>query len=572
VIPVLCRSCDEACCMLSSQNADWVVSAGCRCRLLPASHGEGVEVLSSVASSEFAPSEFAPSEFAPSEFARCPGLFQPSAANDGLLCRLRIPGGLLTVAQCEAIADLADQAGGGYVEVTNRANVQVRELQAGVDADYLARLQAVGLASPVAAVDSLRNIMCSPTAGIDRQQLLDTRPFAAAWNRYLTTRPDFAVLSPKFSVCFDGGETVSVRDRPNDISLVAEAIADAIYFRLHLSLGDRGDSPSNVGLLIKPEEALQVLVAMTETYRDYTLQKPDLQKIGLQKTGTKSQQKPRLRALLHDWGLDAYLQAVAERCPHLLQRNENGSLKRHDEIGDRSPSDAYQHLGIHPQRQPGLSYIGLILPLGRLRTCQLRCLAALASQYSNGILRLTPWQNVLLSDVPTTQITDVKKEIEQLGLHGSATHPHGAIVACSGTTGCQSSATNTQADALMLANHLANRMKLDHPINIHFSGCEKSCAQHHASDIALLGVAQEGEASYHVYVGNGSSKFGRSLYQNYRPAQLPALVEQMLRVYQARSQLHETFKSFVNRHTIAELKQTFASSSDCQLMEAREQN
>ena len=504
------------------------------------------------------------SSFTPSKFAICPGLFQPSAANDGLLARLRIPGGLLTVAQCEAIADLADQLGGGYVEVTNRANVQIRGLQSNLDADRLVRLQAVGLASPIAAVDALRNIMGSPTAGIDRQQLLDTRPFAAAWNRYLMTRPDFAVLSPKFSVCFDGGEAVSVRKRPNDISLVAVAIADATYFRLHLSLGDRGASPCDVGTIIKPEECLPVLIAMTEVYCDYT------------KQHTSSQRKPRLRHLLHDWGLSRYLQAVEARLSISLRSSEERLPQENESIAHSSRSDAYNHLGIHAQRQAGLSYIGFVLPLGRLETQQWRGLATLASHYGSGILRVTPWQNVILSDVQTVQVQVVQQTIEQLGLHQSASHPYSAIVACSGTTGCKSSATNTQADALVLAAYLEKHIALDRPINIHFSGCEKACAQHHASDITLLGTAQEGNATYHVYVGEESvgengSKFGQELYQNYAPAQLPGLIAHLLRVYQKqRSHAEETFKAFVNRQTIAELKQQLNARSDAYLIGVRD--
>ena len=514
--------------------------------------------------SSLAPSEFAPSELALPEPAVCPGLFQPSAAKDGLLSRLRIPGGLLTVAQCDAIADLADESGGGYVEVTNRANVQIRELQSNLDAEQLTRLQAVGLASPIAAVDALRNIMCSPTAGIDRQQLLDTRPLVAAWNRYLTTRPDFAVLSPKFSVCFDGGEAVSVRDRPNDISFVAAAIADAVYFRVHLSAGDRGASPCDVGVLIRPEESLPLLIAMTEVYRDYTLQKRN----------HHNQHKPRLRDLLHDWGVEKYLQAIVDRFPFSLQRSEEKLLQHRKGIDNSSCSNSYNHLGIHPQHQSGLSYIGCVLPLGRLETTQLRGLATLASQYGGSILRLTPWQNVVLADIRTAQIEWVQQKIARLGLYASATHPHGAIVACSGSTGCQSSATHTQADALALAAYLRQHIVLDRPINIHFSGCEKSCAQHHASDMTLLGIAHDGHATYHVYVGDpvgeNGSKFGRELYQNCSPTQLPALIEPLLRTYQSRrSHSNETFKNFVNRHTIAELKQMLGEFFDRQLMEVR---
>ncbi|XHX77442.1 MAG: precorrin-3B synthase [Stenomitos frigidus ULC029] len=488
------------------------------------------------------------SKFAPSTFATCPGLFQPSAAQDGLLYRLRIPGGLLNVAQCEAIADLAEQSGSGYIEVTNRANVQIRGLQASLAPDRLARLQAVELASQIAAVDSLRNIMASPTAGIDRQQLLDTRPFVAAWNRHLTTRPDFAVLSPKFSVCFDGGEAVSVRDRPNDISLVAAAIGDDVLFRLHLNLGGRGEAPRDVGVLIKPQASLQVLTAIAEVYCDYTKQT----------SGKTEQKKPRLREFLRDGGVELFLHKVADRLPFSLPQSEKSTPVLR--------TNNYQHLGVHSQRQPGFSYIGVVLPLGRLETQQLRGLATLAANYGKGMLRLTPWQTVLLADLPAAKIVAVQQEIEQLGLHTSASHPHGAIVACSGTTGCKSSATNTQADALTLATYLEQQIALDCPINIHLSGCEKSCAQHHASDIAVLGVTQNGHEAYHVYVGDAldedDTKFGRSLYQNYPSAQLPALIERLLQVYQTRSRHHETFRTFVNRHTFAELKQLLDASPD----------
>ncbi|MBW4693372.1 MAG: precorrin-3B synthase [Lyngbya sp. HA4199-MV5] len=481
--------------------------------------------------------------------AKCPSLFAPSIAQDGLLYRLRIPGGLLNVAQCEAIADLADQAGCGAVEVTNRANVQIRGLQTSMATDVLERLQELGLASPIAGVDALRNIMASPTAGIDRQQFIDTRPLVAAWNHYLTTRPDFAVLSPKFSVCFDGSEAVSVRDRPNDISLVAEAIADAIYFRVHLSLGDRGASPCDVGVLIRPAESLPLLIAMTEVYGDYTRQKP----------GNDDQRKPRLRDLLQDWNLERYLKTVADRLPVSLTRTAS--------IDHHSGSGFYNHLGIHAQRQNGLSYLGCTLSLGRLETKQLRGLARLALQFGSGTLRLTPWQTVLVPDVPTTKIDAIEHEIEQLGLSVSATHPHSAIVACSGTTGCKSSATNTQADALALANYLAEHITLDRPINIHFTGCEKSCAQHHASDIALLGATKDGEEIYHIHVGDNGSKFGRVFKKNCALSHVPVLVEQLIQLYQRhRSHSQETFQAFVNRHTIAELKQLLDSSSNRSLL------
>jgi ferredoxin-nitrite reductase len=475
-----------------------------------------------------------------SEFVTCPGLFYATPAQDGKLSRIRIPGGMLAAQQSEMIAQLSEQFGEGYVQITNRANLQLRQIQISLSEEALARLQTLGLASPVAEVDAIRNIMGSPTAGIDRQQLLDTRPLVVAWNHYLISRPDLAVLSPKFSVCFDGGETVSVRDRPNDISLVAVRVGGSVYFQLRLSLGERGDAPEAVGILIKPEKSIGVLAALAEIYRDYIIQQQE----------PSMRRKPRFRDVLNDLGLAACLQAVEHHLPFSCVQDEMLDVV--------SYPAAYAHLGTHAQQQAGFSYIGVVLPLGRLNAQQLQGLATVAQKYGNGILRLTPWQNVLVTDIPNQQIAEVQQQIKQLGLDVSATHPAGAIVACSGKSGCAASATHTQAHALALTAYLEQHITLDRPVNIHLSGCEKSCAQHHSSDITLLGMATDGAETYRVYVGRGIS-FGRELYQNYAPEALPNLIEQMIQAYQKqRIDINETFKEFVDRHSLCQLKQLFS--------------
>jgi len=469
------------------------------------------------------------------ERATCPGLFYTTSAQDGILSRIRIPGGLLNSFQLQAIADLALAFSGGYVQVTNRANLQLREVQS-IPTEVLTRLIELGLASGTASVDHLRNIMTSPTAGIDPQALIDTRPFVNQWDEYIGAHSHLAELSAKFSICFDGGEAVSVRDRPNDIGLVAVIDEMDVQFRLHLSLGERGEAPRDVGVYVLPEESLLVLAALAKVYRDYTMQHG-------------GRRKPRLRELLNDWGVEAYLQVVECHLPSPLRRSDTR---------DTLPIAMYGHLGVHPQRQSGFSYIGVVLPLGRLDTQQMQGLAALAAQHGNGTLRLTPWQNVLITDIPNQRVAEVQKAIEHLGLHSSASHPGSAIVACSGKTGCLSSATDTKGHALILTAYLEQHITLEHPVNIHFSGCEKSCAQHHSSDIALLGVATNNTESYHVYVGNNHSNFGQELYRECPFEQLPQLIEHMLRVYQdQRISADETFGKFANRHATPELKQLF---------------
>ncbi|MEH1813618.1 MAG: precorrin-3B synthase [Nostoc sp.] len=553
-------------------------------RLLPALHGEGV--LSLV-----------------SGFATCPGLFYATPAADGILSRVRIPGGIISSQQCRAIADIAEQHGGGYIDVTNRANLQVREIRTGINAEVLKYLQNMGLGSENTVVDQIRNIMTSPTAGIDPQELIDTRPFVQGWDDYIAAHPALSGLSAKFSVCFDGGGIIQVCDRLNDILFAAVLVDGNVYFRLHLSVGAKGQPPSDMGILLSPEKCLPVLAALADVY--------------LAHSNTTSKRRLRLLELLNTFGCENYLQEVEQRLPFSLLYSEirkdllpqQGKLRcthksetvyssefkpkfypsltlplerggncissfppihRGIKGGnstcmytvDQGKGEKYQHIGIHPQRQQGLFYIGVVLPLGRLETRQMRGLADLAAKYGSGTLRLTPWQNLLVTDIPQQWVADVQSEIALLGLDSSATNIKGGLVACSGKKGCAASATDTKSHALALAEYLETRITLDYPVNIHFTGCEKSCAQHSKSDITLLGVSIEAEnrtvESYHVYVGDTNQKFGRELYQYVTFAELPALIERMLYVYKIqRLNSNESFGEFANRYALEQLQQLF---------------
>ncbi|MFS0517770.1 precorrin-3B synthase [Nostoc sp. UIC 10607] len=515
-------------------------------RLLPALHGEGVPSLLS-------------------GFATCPGLFYATPAADGILSRIRIPGGIISSQQCRVIADIAEQHGGGYLDVTNRANLQVREIHKGINTEVLKYLQSIGLGSHNPVVDHIRNIMTSPTAGIDPQELIDTRPFVQGWDHYIAAHPALSGLSAKFSVCFDGGGIIRVCDRLNDILFAAVLVNSNVYFRLSLSVGTKGQPPSDMGILLPPEECLPVLAALTDVY--------------LAHSNTTSKRRLRLLELLNTLGCENYLQEVKQRLPFPLLCSEArndltpqppslqgkgekfSTLLQREGLGERSNA-SYQHIGIHPQRQKGLFYLGVVLPLGRLESRQMRGLADLAAKYGSGTLRLTPWQNLLLTDIPQQWVGDVQREIACLGLDFSATNIKSALVACSGKKGCAASATNTKDHALALAEYLETRVILDCPVNIHFSGCEKSCAQHSKSDITLLGVSIEADngtvEGYHIYVGDSKQKSGREIYQYVTFAELPAFIERMLYVYKnQRLNSDESFGKFANRYAIAQLQDLF---------------
>ncbi|MDF5733867.1 MAG: precorrin-3B synthase [Rhizonema sp. PD38] len=470
----------------------------------------------------------------------CPGLFYSTPARDGVLSRIRIPGGIFYSQQADAIAEFADRFGGGYIHITNRANIQIRQLQ-GIKSN-LSILQQAGLTG-FREVDHIRNIMASPTAGIDPEELIDTRPLVRELDEYICQHPKLAGLSPKFSVAFDGGGVVSINEQLNEIVFTAVALngdcglSAGIYFRLKLVAQE-------CNIVVNPEECLLVVAALAQVYLD--------------NVDPNSDRKPRLKHLLQNWGVPHYLEKAQCYLPFPFK-------KVLFKLTEYSINTENQHLGVHPQKQQGLSYIGVVLPLGRLDTQQLRSLANLADAFGSGTLRLTPWQNLLIPDVPNQHLTHIQDEIECLGLHWSATHIHGALIACTGNMGCASSATDTKGQALFLAKHLEANIIPDMPVKIHFTGCPKSCAYHGISDITLLGKRIEKETTvlegYHIYVGNQEQPFGRELYRNVPWAELPTKILQLLQIYKTkRAANNEFFREFADKYPVTQLRKWIDTS------------
>jgi ferredoxin-nitrite reductase len=462
------------------------------------------------------------------ERAICPDIYHPAVARDGLLTRLRIPGGILNVAQCLAIEQLLATTGLKYVQVTNRANLQLRGLDRDLASGSIASLTAVGLAAATSAVDGIRNLMTSPTAGIDAMELIDVRPVVAAWDEYLTVHPELGVLSNKFSVGFDGGGSVSILDRPNDVTLLAVSEGE---FLLHLAMGARGDAPVSVGVRLTVDECVPMLGAISRAY---------------------------LRGCA-ELGRKARLREVIESVEAELLRSGVYLTQRGTEAARRSTEEGiFAHLGVFGQKQVGLSYVGVVLPLGRWTLEQVRGLRSIASQYGSGSIRLTPWQNAIVPDIPDGDVAEVQGLIEALGLDVGANHVDGLLTACAGMSGCQFGATDTQGDALALSAYLESKFQLDQPLNIHVSGCDKSCAQHYQADLALWGCPATGNRSpgYRLCVSGGAERFGRELTDYLAPGDVKRAIESLIRAYQEqRASPQESFRTFTARQSLVQLQQ-----------------
>jgi ferredoxin-nitrite reductase len=201
-----------------------------------------------------------------------------------------------------------------------------------------------------------------------------------------------------------------------------------------------------------------------------------------------------------------------------------------------------------------------------MTAAQMRGLADIAQEFGSGTLRLTVWQNLLISDIREENADEVKRRVEALGLHWSATNVRAGLVACTGNAGCKYAAANTKADATRIAGHLeAAGVELDRPVNIHLTGCHHSCAQHYIGDIGLIAtkvnVGDDAVEGYHVHVGGGfgaRQAIGRELFRDVVAGDAPQVVERILRAYLAnRASADETFQDFVKDKTVDSLRELF---------------
>ena len=484
------------------------------------------------------------------------GLFYVAPAQSSYMCRLRIPNGILKDWQLSGLADLADKYAGGYSHVTTRANLQMREIEPKNAVAMLEAIQDLGLCSRGSGADNIRNVTGTPTAGVDPQELIDTRPYAREWHFHILNERALYGLPRKFNVGFDGAGRIPVLEDTNDIGFQAVnvqagfGVEPGVWFRLALGgITGHKDFARDTGVIVSPEETTQIADAIVRVYIEH---------------GDRTDRnKARLKYVLDALGLEKYIIHVEEKLGRKLTKVPAEAIL---------PRPAFcrsAHIGVHTQKQQGLNWIGVVLPVARLTTEQMRGLARIAHQLGDGDIRLTVWQNLLISGVADREVSAAEAAIELLGLTTKATSIRAGLVACTGNVGCRFSASDTKRHAEEIAQWCEARVDLDGPVNIHLTGCHHSCAQHYIGDIGLLACkVEEGEEQiegYHIYIGGGfgpDAALGREIYRDVRAPDAPHAVERMLKGYLSnRSSRDETFLAFSRRHEVETLKQMFEAEA-----------
>ena len=374
-------------------------------------------------------------------------------ARDGGICRIKLAGGVISAVQANAVAEGAQRYAGSVIEATNRANLQIR----GIGHEQTALIEsllAAGLGPSNAAGDDVRNLMLSPSAGIDRQMLFDTRDLARQILATLQEHEPFHDLSAKFAVQLDGGERLAMLEHPHDLWLSAiEREGER-----QLAFGLAGCPTELPAGSVPLEQGHALVVAVLELF---------LELAGPEQT--------RMRHLLAVVPAEVFFGRLAERVPF-----------QPVVAWQRSAVSDLLHIGAHPQVQAGHVYVGAVPPLGRLDSAMLRGMAQLAQEYGDATLRFTPWQSVLLPNIRHAQADEVIGRLHQLGLLCEAGQALSRLIACTGSAGCSKGLADTKGDALQLSALLQRHGQ---SLSVHLSGCSRSCAAAYITPVTLLAVS-----------------------------------------------------------------------------------
>jgi ferredoxin-nitrite reductase len=487
------------------------------------------------------------------------GLFFVTPAQESLMLRCRIAGGALSSHQFRGLAEIAADWGPGRIDLTTRANAQVREIMPRHCPDVLMKLADLGLTSQGSGADNIRNITATPTTGFDPDELIDAMPYARAMHHYILKNRDLYGLPRKFNIAYDSGGRVSVCADTNDIAFYAVRVTESsisnlksqipnppapgVYFRMQLcGITGHKQFATDCGVLLTPDETIAVSAALIRVF--------------VENGDRTNRKKARLKYLVDDWGIPKTLEETQKKLAFPLR------MFPLDACETPQPKVRHGHLGIHPQAD-GKNYLGVLIPVGTMSCAQVRHICDIADRYGRGEIRLTVWQNLILPGIADENVEAAAAAVIAAGFDYRPSAITGGIIACTGSRGCKYAAADTKGNAIALGDFLKSRIALDTPLNIHLTGCPHSCAQHYIGDIGMMGsrvkTADGGTVDgYNIVLGGGvddTQAIAREVWKSVAFTEIPPLMEKLMNAYLAKREDGESFARFSNRHSIVELQE-----------------
>src|SRR5262249_27473989 len=416
------------------------------------------------------------------------GIFQRKPTPGHFMMRIRMANGIVTAAQARLLGEITKATGRNIADVTTRQQIQLRWLTIEGVPDVIGRPEAGGLASVTPGMDNIGGIVGCPAAGLTPRELFDTTPIAAAFERIFLGNKEFTNLPRKFNVTITGCPDHCTGGETQDISMTPALITrDGVDIAgLNVAVGGKQGSggprfATHLDAFVLPEEAADVCAAIALVFRDHGPR--------------EARGRARLAFLVDEWGGERFRKELETRLGRAL----------HPAGRDARGAKSTDHVGIFRQREPGLNYVGLKTPVGRITGDQLLELARLAQRYGRGQLRVTPTQNVLIPYVADTRLGDLIQEPLLKALPYNPSEVQRGLVSCTGTDFCNLALIDTKTRAMALAREFERRLESTRPLTVRWSGCPASCGNHHTADVGLQGckVKVDGKIvdGVHVFVG-----------------------------------------------------------------------
>jgi len=468
--------------------------------------------------------------------------------SDYFMMRIGIPNGIVSARQLRAIGELSQKYGRNLADITVRQCIQLHWLTIESLPEIVDAIYAIGLSPIGACGDVMRNVTGCPLAGVAADELIDASPLAAEISKELSGNPDFYNLPRKFKVCVTGCPSWCSHPEINDIAFTATKFNGQIGYSLRVGGGLSKEPHLAVRLnaFVLPEQAVRVTRATAEIFREQQ---------GLREN--RAQARMKYLFMKEGWTADRFLAELQSRLNFTL-------LPAAPEL---VPDDIFRdHAGIHPQRQPGLSFVGASVLRGRLSGDQLLAAAELAERFGSGALRTTVSQNLLFIDIPNGKTAELARELNRIGLQVDGSNFWRGAVACTGTEFCKLAITETKGFTRWLVDELEERLpEFDQQLRLNVTGCPNGCGQHWIADIGIEGkkIKQDGKLidAYYFCLGGAvgqHASIARTVGFRCPATLVPEAIERLLRHYLATRQPDENLRAWFLRHSNDELRADLA--------------
>ncbi len=412
------------------------------------------------------------------------GLFYRTVTPGKFMLRMRLANGVITSGQMRVLAEIVQHYGEeGNADITTRQNIQLRGVRIEDAPDIFRKLYQVGLTSVQSGVDNVRNITGSPLAGLDPDELIDTRGLCRQVQDMITKNgegnPAFTNLPRKFNIAIAGCRDNSVHAELNDLAFIPaykgegekeENYSSERQLGFNVIVGGmfspkRYEAAVPLNAWVPPDDVVALSEAILLIYRNHGLR--------------ANRQKSRLMYLIDKWGIEKFRAEVENQIGHPLEL----AAEKDEFLWNKR-----DHIGVYPQKQPGLNFVGLHIPVGRLYAEDMFDLARMAEVYGTGEIRFTVEQNLIIPNIPGSRIEPFLQEPLLARFSVNPDNLMRGLVSCTGSQFCGFALIETKNRALAFVEALEAELSVPQPVRIHWTGCPNSCGQPQVADIGLMGT------------------------------------------------------------------------------------